>query len=99
MIAELIRLSEGIHDEELQRLKARVKSALIMHQESSTARSGAIAADWYHLGHVRSIEEIGAIIDQLTCESINAYLESHRPHDLRVATLGEHALEVPLGIS
>jgi len=99
MIAELIRLSEGIHDEELQRLKARVKSALIMHQESSTARSGAIAADWYHLGHVRSIEEIGAIIDQLTCESINAYLADHRPHDLRVATLGEHALEVPLGIS
>ena len=99
MSAELVRLSQGIFPQELQRLKARVKSALIMHQESSTARSGAIAADWYYLNHVRSIEEISAIIDQLTCESINSYLETHPPHDLKVTTLGEHALEVPLAIS
>ena len=99
MSGELMRLSEGIYPEELQRLKARVKSALIMHQESSTARSGAIAADWYFLNTVRSIEEITSIIDQLTCESINAYLETHRPHDLKVTTLGKHALEVPVAIS
>ena len=99
MSGELMRLSEGIYPEELQRLKARVKSALIMHQESSTARSGAIAADWYYLNNVRSIEEITSIIDQLTCESINAYLKTHRPHDLKVTTLGKHALEVPVAIS
>jgi len=99
MSGELMRLSEGIYPEELQRLKARVKSALIMHQESSTARSGAIAADWYFLNRVRSIEEITSIIDQLTCESINAYLKTHRPHDLKVTTLGKHALEVPVAIS
>ena len=98
MTAELIRLSEGIYPQELQRLKARVKSALIMHQESSTARSAAIAADWYYLNHVRSIEELASIIDQLTCESINAYLEAHQPRDFKVATLGEQALEVPIAI-
>ena len=53
-LGELKRLAEGIQPQELDRLKARIKSALIMQQESSFARSGAIARDWYHLGAVRT---------------------------------------------
>ena len=47
-LGELQRLSKGVLVEELDRLKARVKSSLIMQGESSSARSGAIARDWYH---------------------------------------------------
>ena len=66
LLGELTRLSEGIRQEELNRLKARIKSALIMQQESSAARSGSIAADWYYLERVQTLEEIGRIIDDLS---------------------------------
>ena len=38
LLAELRRLGDGIQADELQRLKARIKSTLIMQQESSAAR-------------------------------------------------------------
>jgi len=94
MLAELIRLSDGIDESELSRLKARVKSALIMQQESSSARSGAIAGDWYHLGRVRTKEEITERIDGLTVESVNQYLAENRPSNFTVVTLGAERLEV-----
>ena len=99
LIGELTRLSEGIRQEELNRLKARIKSALIMQQESSAARSGSIAADWYYLKRGQTLEEIGRIIDDLSCDSINAYLAEHPPADFTIVTLGEKQLEIPLGIS
>lgn len=98
-VSELRRLAEGIEADELERLKARIKSGLIMQQESSTSRSGAIAADWYFLRHVRTLDEIGAILDGLTCDSINRYLAEHPPADFTVVTLGAQQLEMPSGIS
>ena len=99
MIGELARLADGVEAHELDRLKARIKSALIMQQESSSARSGAIARDWYHLGRVRSLDEIGRLVDELTCQSINAYLAEHPPGNFTVVTLGPSELEMPVGVS
>jgi predicted Zn-dependent peptidase len=98
-LAEIIRLSDGIEPSELDRLKARIKSGQIMQQESSSARSGALARDWYYLGHVRTLDEVSAIVDALTPESINAYLAAHRPGDFTIVTLGPRPLEVPVGVS
>src|SRR5207244_2865403 len=94
MLAELRRLPQGISQEELDFLKARVKSSLIMQQESSSARSGAIARDWYHLGRVRTLDELGTIVDGLTVERINRYLVAHPPRDLTIVTLGPEKLAV-----
>jgi predicted Zn-dependent peptidase len=99
VLAEIRRLAEGVTADELDRLKAKLKSSLIMQQESSPARSSTMAADWYHLGRVQTLDELRGILDGLTCESINAYLAAHPPRDFRVVTLGEHKLEMPLGIS
>jgi predicted Zn-dependent peptidase len=99
MLGELARLAKGVEPHELKRLKARIKSALIMQQESSSARSSSIARDWYYLGCVRTLEEINRRVDELTCESINQYLEEHPPSDFTVVTLGPHELEVPVGVS
>ena len=74
--------------EELARLKARVKSGLIMQGESSSARSGAIARDWYHLGQARTLAELGRLVDALTVESINEYLQENPPGNFTVVTLG-----------
>ncbi len=94
MLAELRRLNEGVQADELRRLKARIKSVLIMQQESSRARSGQIVGSWYHLGRVQSLDEVRQIIDGLTCDSINDYLTRHPLDDFTVVTLGPRPLEV-----
>jgi predicted Zn-dependent peptidase len=93
-LGELKRLATGIEANELARLKARVKSSLVMQQESSSSRSSSIARDWYHLGRVRTLEEIGELVDALACNSINAYLAAHPPRDFTIVTLGPRPLEV-----
>jgi predicted Zn-dependent peptidase len=90
---ELKRLASGIEQSELDRLKARIKSSLIMQQESTSARSGALARDWYHLGRARSLNEVGALVDELSAASINAFLRANPPHDLLVVTLGPEPLK------
>jgi predicted Zn-dependent peptidase len=99
LVGELRRLADGIQPDELQRLKAKIKSSLVMQQESSSSRSGSIAADWYHLGRVHSLEELGRIVDGLNCQSINRYLADNPPRDFAVVTLGAQELEVARAIS
>ena len=95
MLHELRSIADGVRPDELQRLKARLKSSLIMQQESSASRSNSIAADWYYLQRVQTLEEVGQIVDNLTCESINGYLAQHPPTDFLVVTLGQRGLELP----
>ncbi len=97
-LSELRRLVEGVRPDELGRLKARIKSSLIMQQESSSARSGAVAADWYHLGRVRTVEELHELVDGLSCESINEYLAANPPGDFDIVTMGPSPLEVPVAV-
>ncbi|HTQ39128.1 MAG TPA: pitrilysin family protein [Pirellulales bacterium] len=95
-LGELQRIAQGILPAELARLKARVKSGLIMQGESSSARSGAIARDWYHLGQARTLAELGKLVDDLTVDSINEYLQENPPKDFTVVTLGPAPLTVPI---
>jgi len=98
-LGELQHLAQGVEEAELDRLKARIKSALIMQQESSSSRSSAIARDWYHLGRVRGLDEVGGLVDGLSRKSINHYLAEHPPGPFSIVTLGSAALEVPVGVS
>ena len=98
-IGELERLGKGIEQSELSRLKARIKSSLIMQQESTSARSGALGRDWYHLGRARSLDEVGKLVDALTADSINAFLEESPPSNLLVVTLGPEPLALPKGVA
>ena len=93
--AELVRLGAGVEAEELSRLKARIKSSLIMQQESTSARSGAIAREWYHLGRVRPLEEVSEMVDKLSSADINDHLQKNPPADFTFATLGPKPLEMP----
>jgi predicted Zn-dependent peptidase len=99
LLAELIRISEGIDEAELARLKTRIKSALIMQQESSQSRSSSLALDWYHLGRIRPLDELSGLIDALTTKAVNAYLAEHPPADFTIVTVGEKQLEVRHGVS
>jgi predicted Zn-dependent peptidase len=93
-LGELRRLARGIEEAELERLKARIKSALVMQNESSVARSSSLARDWYHLGRARTLDEVGRLIDGLTSGAISKYLGANPPHRFSVVTLGPRALEM-----
>ena len=98
-LSELTRLAQGIEEHEIERLKARIKSALVMQQESSSARSASLARDWYYLGRARTLDEVGQLIDGLSSRSINAYLAAHPPGEFTVVTVGSRELEAPHGVS
>jgi predicted Zn-dependent peptidase len=93
-LGELHRLAEGIEQEELDRVKAGLKSSLIMQEESTSARAGTLASDWYYLGRVRSFDEIQSAIDGLTPEIIVGHLKRCPPRDFTIVTLGPKPLEV-----
>jgi len=95
VMRELHRLQEGIEASEVARVQAGIKSALIMQQESTSARASAMASDWYFLGRVRSFEEIQGAIDALTPATILAHLRSQPPKEFTIVTLGPQALKTP----
>ncbi len=96
MLAEIERLGrDGVALEELETMRAGLKSSLIMAQESSMSRSGALASDWYFLGRVRPLEEIAAALDALTPEDVSRYAATlSGADDLTILTLGPTALVV-----
>jgi predicted Zn-dependent peptidase len=94
-IAELRRLTDGVTEEEVQRVRAGLKSSVIMQEESTSSRAGALASDWYYLGRVRPTEEIQQAIDALSPASILEHVKKHPPRDFTIVTLGKNALKLP----
>lgn len=93
-LAELRKLKDGVTDDEIDRVKAGLKSSLIMAEESTGARAASIASDWYFLGRVRSFDEIQAGIDGLTPAGVMAHLERHPVRGVTLVTLGRNPLTI-----
>ena len=92
---ETIRsLNQGIAEGELSRLKSRVKSALVMEQESSSSRSSQIASDWYYLGRIVPRQEVMAEIEALTCDSLLKHYREFPPTHWTLVTMGPEAVEL-----
>lgn len=95
LLMELERLSQsGITGNELELLKIRAKTSLIMQQESTGSRASGIARDWNHLGRIRTMSEIEEKINALTVPLINEYLAAHPPGPYHLATLGPEPLNM-----
>ncbi len=93
-LTELRRLAEGVSQEEVQRVQAGLKSSVIMQDESTSARAGALASDWYFLGRIRSVDEIHQAIDSLTPRRIVNHVRRHPPKDFTIVTLGPKKLRL-----
>lgn len=93
-LGELRRLQDGIARDEVERLQAGLKSSLIMQEESTSARAGTLASDWYYLGRVRTPGEIHEAIDGLTPRKIVGHLRRCPPRDFTIVTLGPKPLRV-----
>jgi len=98
MLAEIGRLPGTISPDELGRVKARAKSGLTMQQESSAARAGAIARQWYHLGRLRTLAQELERYDRLDVAGVEGWLADQPPRDLTVVSLGREPLEVRCAI-
>jgi predicted Zn-dependent peptidase len=86
-------LSNGIEPDELKRLKSRVRTSLVMEQESSSSRSSQMAYDWAYLGRVPSRQELLKTIDALTCDSLLEHYRKHPPRRWSLVTIGPEPLE------
>jgi predicted Zn-dependent peptidase len=95
-IGELKRMIDGVTEAEVQRVRAGLKSSVIMQEESTSSRAGALASDWYYLGRVRSTEEIQQAIDALSPQSILEHVKKYPPRDLTIVTLGKNPLQLPV---
>ncbi len=91
-------LSNGISDDEMARLKTRVKTALVTEQESCVSRSSQIATDWYHLGRIPTRAEVLAKIEALHGDALVEHFRTFPAKNWSLVTLGSQALELPSGI-
>jgi len=92
IVEQLQELGNGVTEAELKRLKIQIRSGLVSQQESCRARANAINSNWFHLGRVRTLDEILENINSMTVEKINDYLSKHSPADFSLVTLGNQAL-------
>ena len=97
VLEEIERLgSGGVALDELETMRAGLKSSLIMAQESSMSRSGSLASDWFFLGRVRPIVEIAGELDALTPVSVSEYAKQMQANgEPTIVTLGPNALQLP----
>jgi predicted Zn-dependent peptidase len=97
MLAEFRRLSDGIEQAELDRLKTQLRSTLIMQQESCRSRASNLAIDWHHLGRVRTLDELDGTIRGLSVDGILSTLQRHPLSLLSTVTYGKESLTTPNG--
>jgi predicted Zn-dependent peptidase len=96
LLGELRKLRRGVAAEEVERVQAGLKSSLIMQQESTSARAGALASDWYYLGRVRPLHEIQAAVSALTPVVIRDHVRRFPPKDFTIVTLGPRPIRLTL---
>ncbi len=94
-IHELYRLQEGVTEGELNRAKTGLKASTIMQGESTSARAGSIAHDFFMRGRIRTLEEIKAAIDDVTLDQTNAWLKANKPGPFTIVTVGPKPLNIP----
>ena len=94
LLGELRRVAEDITEEEVERAKIGMLSNLVMQEESSRARTGAIARDQFILSRVRTLDEVSEAINRVSTSTLSEFFQSHPPRDFTVVTLGPKALTV-----
>lgn len=92
-IDTILGLQSGIEVDELSRLKSRVRTSLVMEQESSVSRSSQMAYDWIYLGRVPSRHEVLHEIEQLTCDNLVEHFRKYLPQGWTLVTIGPEPLE------
>lgn len=76
IFSELERLGAGgLEPDEFERVRRGLKTRLMMHGESTSARSYALASDHHQRGHARTLSTLANSIDALTQEEVDNVIE------------------------
>jgi predicted Zn-dependent peptidase len=94
MIEQINLMGEGIMQNELDRAKVGLKAATIMAGESTGARAGAIAHDFFMRGRIRTLDEIKKEIDGITVEQVNDCLKKMPAGPFTIVLVGPKELKV-----
>jgi predicted Zn-dependent peptidase len=94
MLHEMRGLAAGITPDELTRCLARAKSSLIMQQESTAARAGSIARDWFHLRRINTLSDVHRAIEGLTVDQLEDYARRYPAENVTLLTIGEQPLVI-----
>ena len=94
IIDQFNRLKNRINDDEMQRAKVGLKTSLIMQCESTAARSGGMAGDYFFLGRVRSVEEIRDKIAGLEAVAVEKTLQENPFEKYTIVTIGAKAITI-----
>ncbi|PQV65485.1 putative Zn-dependent peptidase [Abditibacterium utsteinense] len=95
LLAELVKIGDGVSESELERAKIGMLSSLIMQEESSRARAGGIARDFWMLGRVRPLDEVTDAIGAVSTAQIREFYARNPVKDFSVVTLGPAKLTMP----
>ncbi|MFV0444583.1 MAG: M16 family metallopeptidase [Planctomycetaceae bacterium] len=93
-ISEIAKMNQGIERGELERCQANAKSALVMQQESTSARASSIARDWFYLGRVQTLAEVHEQVQSLTVDQVQDYLRRQQPGEMTLITVGSQPLRI-----
>ena len=66
-----------------------------MSGESTGARAGAIAHDYFMRGRIRTLDEIKNAIDSVTVDQVNAYLKKTKTGPFTIVIVGPKELKLP----
>ena len=67
-------LPEGVQEDELERAKIGLRTALVMQEESARSRASSITRDLFMIGRVRTLDEIETQIAAIDAARMNRYL-------------------------
>jgi predicted Zn-dependent peptidase len=94
LTAELQKVIGSVEREELSRAKANLKASLVIGEESSGARAGSNASDWWLDKRVRTLDEIKAGIDTVDSALVDRCMKEFSSRSYMLLTLGSKRLEV-----
>lgn len=92
-IEELQKLQQGVKEDEVERAKIGLLSNTVMSSESTGARAGAIAADYFTRGRLRPMGEIIQEISSVTHEQVNNFVRSAPLGPFTTVIVGPKELE------
>lgn len=95
-VAELHRITKGVQPDELDRAKIGLKASTIMTGESTSARAGAIAHDYFMRGRIRTLDEIKDAIDAVTVDQVNEHLKRSTMGPFTIVIVGPKGLKLPV---
>jgi predicted Zn-dependent peptidase len=64
-----------------------------MEGQSSTARARTLASDYYHLGRLRSLEEVSAAVQDVAKDDLLDHLAKYTPKKFTILTIGPQAID------